>query len=152
MKFRARTLLWIVNKFRFKNKVEKAAIYGLTGQDYNHKTRQGFPREASWCQRWVRCVLFLAFGNRHADLMRRSARETALEVAKSQYALRPFERDEPGDVWWWLEGPGRDGHAAIRVGSEGLAQNTERGNDSGDARVILRISEMRPPDVRARFS
>ncbi len=99
----------------------------------------------------MRKVIERKFGSKFADFMRNTASDTGKVFAQSQHALRDGEPDLPGDVWYWLHTNNGDGHTAIRVGKRDLAQNTTRGYDGHDARIIVDRNEHAPPDVRVRL-
>ena len=88
-------------------------------------TAKGFERRPHWCQKWVRQVVQRVYGDDFDPFMKPTALESARAFLQDGRYVVPLHRGSvPGDLLYKMHGSGGDGHVAIRVIGNRVAENS----------------------------
>ncbi len=125
-------------------KMVDAAMKGL-------KARSGWPKKPHRCQEWVRLCAEQEFGTKFDDEFDETALLSARNFKGTKYEVPLENGSQPGDLLYKMTGSGGNGHVAIRILGNKVAENSSVHWDGRDARGVRTLKEFGNFDMIVRL-
>lgn len=108
--------------------------------------------ESGYCERFVHKTYLFPFPDLGDDFHTGSAIGSAALWADSAFVIDDFEQSLPGDIFYWTQQHGPNGHTAIRIQGNQVAENSIVHWDGADSRGVRPLDALDTPDLVIRLT
>jgi hypothetical protein len=109
-------------------------------------------KESGYCERFVHLTYLFPFPSLGSEFHGASAIESARLWADSDFVIDDPEEHAVGDLLYWTVDHGDNGHVAIRIQGNMVAENSIVHWDGSDARGVRPLAALNPPDLAVRLT